>query len=101
MVAYLLIDFLIVPFSVLLNSKPIDFDGFKVVEFDHFPNCGDIAIIKIACKDAKNFPYMQIILHNYIKKRTIKSYLTVRFENHPLIERRTGVLRWKAFLSRS
>ena len=36
-----------------------------------------------------------------IKKRTIKDYLTVRFENQPLIVRRTGVLRWKAFLSRS
>ena len=35
------------------------------------------------------------------KKRTIKDYLTVRFENQPLIVRRTGVLRWKAFLSRS
>ena len=35
------------------------------------------------------------------KKRTIKDFLTVRFENQPLIVRRTGVLRWKAFLSRS
>ena len=38
--------FLIVPISVYLDSDPIEFDGFKVVEFlilrnyyfDHYPN---------------------------------------------------------------
>ena len=35
MSAYL-INFLIVPISVHLDSNPLDFDWFKVVEFDHF-----------------------------------------------------------------
>ena len=54
-------------FQSSLVSNPIEIDGFKMVKIDHFPNCGNIAIIKIACKGTENFSYMQIILHNYNK----------------------------------
>ena len=41
--------------KMMFSSNRIKIDGFKVVEFDHFPNCGDIAIIKIGCKGTKKF----------------------------------------------